>query len=350
MPAEALDVEAVSVRGQQKHGGEPFPLVLRCASPAAKLDQTVDWLAAHASDFEQKADRHGAILFRGFPVQSPEDFDRFIAAFGWENFPYEQSLSNAVRKNYTPRVFSANEAPADVTIYLHHEMAQTPVFPSKLFFYCQQPAESGGATPLCRSDVLFEQMLARCPDFARDCEHKGLRYTNVMPAEDDAASGMGRSWQSTFRANRREEAEQRLHGLGYSWEWSDDGCLRATTPVLPAVREVGPGRKTFFNQLIAAFRGWKDSRNDPGKAITFGDGTPLDRDTVLTVAEMAEQLTYDHAWQQGDVVLVDNYVAMHGRRTFSGSRRILASLVAAEHHGAELHGTEHHGAEHHGAS
>ena len=41
---------------------------------------------------------------------SANDFDRFIAAFELENFPYEQSLSNAVRVNYTPRVFSANEA------------------------------------------------------------------------------------------------------------------------------------------------------------------------------------------------------------------------------------------------
>lgn len=332
MPAEALDVEMVAVPGQQTHAGQPFPLVLQCASPTTDLDQTVDWLARNRADFDRRADEHGAILFRGFPVHSPEDFDRFIAAFGWDNFPYEQSLSNAVRRNYTPRVFSANEAPSDVTIYLHHEMAQTPIFPSKLFFYCQQPAEEGGATPLCRSDVLFDQMLAKCPDFARDCEQKGLRYTSVMPAEDDAGSGMGRSWQSTFRAKDRDEAEQRLRDLGYSWEWSADGCLRVTTPVLPAVREVAPGRKTFFNQLIAAFQGWKDSRNDPAKSITFGDGTLLDRATVLQVAEMAEQLTFDQAWQQGDVVLLDNYVAMHGRRSFRGTRKILASLVAAEQH------------------
>lgn len=334
MPAEALEVETIAVPEQQNYAGQAFPLVLRCSDPQSGLDQTVDWLARNEADLNRRALEHGAILFRGFPVQSPQDFDRFIAAFGWENFPYEQSLSNAVRVNYTPRVFSANEAPSDVTIYLHHEMAQTPIFPSRLFFYCQQPAEEGGATPLCRSDVLFDQMRARCPDFARDCESKGLRYTNVMPAHDDAASGMGRSWQSTFRAESREEAEQRMRDLGYSWEWSADGCLRATTPVLPAVREVAPGRKTFFNQLIAAFQGWKDSRNDPSKSITFGDGTSLDRETVLRVAEMAEQLTFDQMWEQGDVVLVDNFVAMHGRRCFRGTRKILASLVAAEQHSA----------------
>ena len=82
--------------------------------------------------------------------------------------------------------------------------------------------------------MLWEKLAAQCPQFARDCETRGLKYTNVMPAENDANSGMGRSWQSTLRAATRAEAETRLRELGYSWEWLPDGGLRATTPVLPA--------------------------------------------------------------------------------------------------------------------
>jgi alpha-ketoglutarate-dependent taurine dioxygenase len=332
MATKTLNTTELTVEEQQIHHGSPFPLVLGCETETADLDDSVRWASEHRDELLRQAQEHGAILFRGFPMRTPEDFDRFIAAFEMENFPYEQSLSNAVRINYTPRVFSANEAPADVTIFLHHEMAQTPVFPGILFFCCQKPADSGGATPLCRSDILFEQMLQRCGDFAKACEQKGLKYSNVMPGENDADSGMGRSWQSTFRATDRDQAEQRMRDLGYSWEWMEDDCLRATTPVLPAVRTAANGRKTFFNQLIAAFKGWKDSRNDPAKSITFGDGTPLERDTVLLVADMAEALTFDVRWQQGDVALVDNVLAMHGRRTFEGKRKILASLATAEHH------------------
>ena len=39
------------------------------------------------------------------------------------------------------------------SLELHHEMAQTPLYPSRLFFFCEQPAAEGGATPICRSDV-----------------------------------------------------------------------------------------------------------------------------------------------------------------------------------------------------
>jgi alpha-ketoglutarate-dependent taurine dioxygenase len=321
-------VVPISIRDQQTHGGRPFPLVLECRSDP-DLDGTTAWLAARRDELVRQATDHGVVLFRGFPLATAEDFDTFVTAFGLPNFPYYESLSNAVRMNRTPRVFTANEAPPDVAIYLHHEMAQTPVYPSHLFFFCEQPAATGGATPVCRSDVLWERLGERCPQFAGDLEAKGLRYSHVMPAENDATSGMGRSWQSTLRAQTRPEAERRLAELGYSWEWQPDGGLRATTPVLPAVRRLANGRTSFFNQLIAASQGWRDGRNDPSRAITYGDGTPLDRAGAAEAARLGDELAFDVPWQKGDVALVDNFVAMHGRRTFTGTRKVLASLIAS---------------------
>jgi alpha-ketoglutarate-dependent taurine dioxygenase len=330
---QPLAVAATGVASQQTVYGKPFPLVMACGDGAATLDQTAEWIGADREQLKAQTSEHGAILFRGFPVHTAEDFDAFVAAFALPNFPYNKSLSNAVRVNWTERVFSANEAPANVTIYLHHEMAQTPIFPAQIFFFCQTAAEEGGQTPICRSDILFERLSERCPEFARDCEQKGLQYTNVMPSENDAQSGMGRSWQSTLAAATREEAEARLQELGYSWKWLADGCLQATTPVLPAVRELPSGRKAFFNQLIAAFQGWKDVRNDPAKAIRFGDGAPLDQAATTAAAELAEELTFDVPWQTGDVVFIDNCLAMHGRRRFRGTRKVLASLASAQRHG-----------------
>lgn len=325
----AFQVETIQVPGQQTYDGREFPLALRCGAPSATLDETAAWLAENRGRLEEQAALHGAILFRGFPLATAEDFDRFVSAFDWPNFAYDESLSNAVRVNRTRRVFTANEAPPTVTIFLHHEMAQTPIYPSKLFFFCEQPAEQGGATPLCRSDILWRRLSECCPNFAEDCRRKGLRYTNVMPSANDANSGMGRSWQSTLGAETQEAAERRLKTLRYDWQWLDDGCLRVTTPVLDAVRDLPDGRIAFFNQLIAAYCGWKDRRNDPAKSITFGDGAPLDGDATLEAARLAEEITFDLAWQHGDVALVDNYVTMHGRRAFSGTRRVLASLIAA---------------------
>lgn len=304
-----------------------FPWIFKNSDERQGAAEVAEWVETHRQEVELGLAKVGAVLFRGFPVRTAQDFDAFVAAFGWENFPYSESLSNAVRVNRTPRVFTANEAPSGVTIYLHHEMAQTPVYPAKLFFFCEQPAETGGATPICPSDLLWHQLAHQFPAFARDCEEKGLRYSHTMPGEADATSGMGRSWRDTLGVTDREQAEQRLLKLGYTWQWLADGSLRVTTPRLQAVRDLGNGRKSFFNQLIAAYCGWKDARNDPSKSIKFGDGSPLDSEAVLGAIELAKQLTVDLEWQQGDVALLDNFAVMHGRKPFTGTRKVLASLV-----------------------
>ena len=312
--------------GQHEYDGQAFPLGIDVATES--LDEACAWATGAAPELSQLAGEHGAVLVRGLPLTKPEEFDAAVSALGYPNFSYANSLSNAYRINHTPRVFSANEAPADVTIFLHHEMAQTPFYPSKLIFFCQVAAGQGGATPVCRSDILWEQLKAEHGMFAADCETKGLRYTNVMPGEADTESGMGRSWQSTLSVDSRKAAEVRLAKLGYTWEWQANGDLSVTTPVLPAVRRLTNGRSSFFNQLIAAFKGWKDTRNDPARAIRFGDGSPLTPVDVAAASAIADELTFDIPWQPGDIALVDNFVAMHGRRTFKGTRKVLASLVA----------------------
>ncbi len=287
-----------------------------------------NYIAANKENIDAQLHAVGAVLLRGFDVPNADAFDAAVQGYGADNFAYAQSLSNAVRVNVTPRVFTANEAPPQTSIYLHHEMAQTPIYPSKLFFYCEIAPGEGGATPICRSDLLLQQMAQDTPQLLSAFASKGVRYTNVMPPADDSGSGQGRSWKSTLGAETKDAAEARLAKLGYSHEWLDDGSLRATTPILPAVCTLADGRQTFFNQLIAAFRGWSDSRNTAHKSVCFGDDMPITGADMEPVIAMSEALTYDLQWQAGDVALLDNYLVMHGRRPFSGKRRVLASLLS----------------------
>lgn len=322
-----LDVDRINLAGQQHYDEAVFPLAFGADQPANKA-VIAEWIAQHRTQIEDQLALTGAILFRGFGVVNDADFDAFIRAFDWPNFTYAESLSNAVRRNRTELVFTANEAPSTVSIFLHHEMAQTPVYPSKLLFFCEQAAEQGGATPICRSDILLQQLREQLPDFVAACESKGVRYSQTMPLEEDLASGQGRSWKSTLSAENRQQAEGKLAHLDYDWQWQEDGSLSVTTPVLPAVRQLNDGRTVFFNQLIAAFRGWKDARNSGEKSICFGDGSAIDSSHMALAIDLADKLTFDIPWQSGDVALLDNFLVMHGRRPFQGKRTVLASLVA----------------------
>jgi hypothetical protein len=330
MSASDIQVTVAAVPLQQQHDDTVFPYAYVCESPAASLGDTKAWVAEHRTEILELATKHGAVFFRGFPAETAEAFSEIVDQLEIANFPYKKSLSNAVRTNRTDRVFSANEAPSDVRIFFHHEMAQTPLYPKWIMFYCEIAADEGGGSPICRSDVLYNRLAEACPQFISDCEAKGLKYTNVMPGNNDADSGMGRSWADTLGVDTKEAAEARLRELNYSWEWQEDGCLRATTPPLPAVKEVSPGRKVFFNQLIAAYRGWKDERNDPSSALRHGDGSILDADAVRRAIEISDELAFDVPWQHGDFAIVDNTIAMHARSPFKGTRKVFASLAEME--------------------
>jgi len=269
---------------------------------------------------------YGLVLFRGYDVGSDRKFHDFIECFGYPNFTYAESFSNAVRRNRTPRVFTANEAPPEIEIFLHHEMAQTLVFPGQLFFFCEQAATEGGATPIGRSDLALDTLEQARPDFVAKLRSLGVRYRNAMPESADLASGQGRSWRDTLNVSDRKQAEQCLTDLGYNFRWLGDGGLSVQTPALLAVNQFSRGKDVFFNQIVAAAAGWTDAESDEEPRLCYGDYSRIDHEDLDAAIAACYEHTVDLEWQTGDIALLDNLKVMHGRRPFSGSRSILASL------------------------
>ena len=206
-------------------------------------------------------------------------------------------------------------------IFLHSEMAQTPIYPSVISLFCQAAAEQGGATVLCRSDRVYDELLAMEPELTGQLEALGIRYTTRMPESDARESGQGRSWKGTLSVTTVAEAEAKLKELNYAWRWEDDGALLAQTPPLPAVRELADGRKSFFNQIVAAYLGWAGARENPGSVLCFGDDSAIPSAFMERIVEVALDHSYDLQWQDGDVAVVNNHLVMHGRKPYSGDRK-----------------------------
>ena len=176
----------------------------------------------------------------------------------WEDLSYEDSLSFAVRTRRCERICTTNEGKTGGIVF-HHEQAQTPTWPSKLFFCCEKAATGGkgGGTGVCPSDALLKRLEAEHPEFIRDCVEKGVkyvrapapqttphtkchqssvhhargtgaasareersfcsgRYSSFMTDVQDTSKGVGRSWKSYFTVSTREEAEARMRELKYA--------------------------------------------------------------------------------------------------------------------------------------
>lgn len=204
---------------------------------------------------------------------------------------------------------------------------QVPEYPRKVFFYCEiEPAE-GGETPILPSHLVYQRMEKEWPEFVQKLLEHGLLYTRILGEGDDPSSPIGRGWQSTFLTKDRTEAEKRAASLGMRLEWLEDGVKTVSGPI-PAVKtDELRQRRVWFNSMVAAYTGWEDARNDPLKAVKFGDGTPLPKEAVMACLDILTEESVSIPWRHGDVLVLDNIAVQHARKSFAPPRRVLASLA-----------------------
>ena len=168
---------------------------------------------------------------------------------------YDDSLSNAVRHNRTPQVFTANEAPQNVEIFLHHEMAQT-VFPSHCFSSVSRLLQ-GVALRRCAALMCYLKNCQHLPEFVGLAER---RARAIPPCPPRPTPPRGRAEVGARPECRRRGGRGQARSLERDWQWLPDDAIRTTT-ALSLIRHAPSGNEVFFNQLIAAFCGWQDQRN-----------------------------------------------------------------------------------------
>jgi alpha-ketoglutarate-dependent taurine dioxygenase len=309
--------------------GQALPLVVHLKD--AGID-ALAWARANRAAVEARLAEHGAVLFRGFPVDSTDGFHDFAAAVAGELLEYKERSSP--RHEEGDRVYTSTDFPPEHRIFLHNEHSYATRFPLKLFFCCLVPALEGGATPL--ADV--RRVHDRIPPAVREkfTERKYMYVRNF-------GSGFGLPWQTTFQSDDPAAVEAYCQRNDIQWEWKADGGLR-TRQVRPAIStHPGTGEPVWFNH--ATFFHVSTLAPDVRSMLTavfpeadlpnntyYGDGSPIEPETldVLRAAYDAETIRFD--WQAGDVLLVDNMLAAHARESFKGPRKVLVAMAQPHAH------------------
>jgi alpha-ketoglutarate-dependent taurine dioxygenase len=267
-----------------------------------------------------------ALAFRGFDV-APEHVETAVSLCLRRPLPYVHG--NSPRTKVGRNLYTSTEYPPELTISMHNELSYADQWPARLLFYCQTAPATGGATPV----VDGARWLLALPAVVRDAFADGIRYTQNL----HDGVGFGRSWQQTFETADRLAVEALLAAGSAQWKWLPDGTLRISRTRPATIRHPLTGDEVWFNQADQ----WHEAALDPDTAqalrevlgrdnlpqsVAFADGSPIPAEYVETIRDTGLAQAVDVDWHPGDLLLIDNIALAHGRRPFTGPRRVLVAM------------------------
>jgi alpha-ketoglutarate-dependent taurine dioxygenase len=286
--------------------------------PHLTMVEPRDHSATIAGFFGHKLDvtlaRCGALLFRGFPLSSDEQFSALVETLARQQLQYQERSTRRTRT--AGNVYTSTEYPAAKSIAAHSENSFQSTVPGKILFFAKQPSTTGGETPIASNTEILTGL---DPDVLRELRDRGVRYVRNFDG------GFDMSWQEAFQTDDRMAVEEYCTHNAIEFEWISDSHLR-TSQVRPATRQ----HLFHPSNLDAAMRhALEDSLGPEGlpRNALFGDGKPMGDDLVEHVRATIAGAESAFPWRAGDVLIADNMLVSHGRRPYTGSRAIRVALI-----------------------
>jgi alpha-ketoglutarate-dependent taurine dioxygenase len=274
----------------------------------------------------------GALLFRGYEVTTVADFQRFVGAFTGAAARFDYAGGASPRDRVDAGVYTSTEYPPQVGLSLHNELSYADLHPSRLFFCCLVAPELGGETTLGDSRRILRRMDPAVVDTFRT---RGVRYVRNL----SSVRGGGYSWCEAFGTDDPAEAEAVCARLGAEFEWRNGGVLRVSQTRPATALHPATGEEVWFNQadgfhpsglppeLYVELMGLAGDEDGLRLNAYHGDGGPIERGALDHVRAVLSEETVAHRWREGDILVLDNFLAAHGRRPFSGPRRIVLAMT-----------------------
>jgi len=320
----AIDVSGESlVKTRYLSPDGKLPLVVEPATPGVDL---IDWARNNRPFLDARLLMDGAILFRGFDVPSTAHFEQLCLCFCPELYGEYGDLPRG--SNIGGRIYESTPYPPDRPILMHNESSQMHCWPLKQWFFCLQPAQRGGETPIADCRRIYELL---DPAIRERFARRGLMYVRNFSRDLDV------SWQGFFHTEDRAEVERYCHEASIQVEWRQDGGLR-TRMINPAVaRHPKSGEMVFFNQIQAHHVSCLDPETresmlslfrmeDLPRNVYYGDGSPIEDSLVDEIRTLYDEIAVGFAWQKGEILMVDNMLTSHSRNPYEGPRKIAVAM------------------------
>lgn len=307
----------------------PFVIENDSGRPAT-VDDLLQWYHAHQPYLAEKLCKHGALLWRGFGINTSSLLERVVRAMTGDLMDYVDG--NSPRTKVQAGVYTSTEYPPEYFISLHNELSYSEKWPRWQFFCCAIAPQQGGETPLADSRTLLQKLSAAT---VQTFQQKQVKYIRNL----HGGRGMGPSWQKTFETDDPATVNAYCAARHMTHEWLPNGGLRLSQVRPATLIHPATGEEVWFNQadqfhpsthpkaiydsLLKLYQG--KAENLPQNA-TFGDGTPIAVAMLDEIRTVTREQMVLLPWQEGDLVQVDNMLVSHGRMPFQGPRKILVAM------------------------
>ena len=300
---------------------KPLPLMFQ---PDMDDVDLADWAGSNRDFINKELLIHGALLFRGFDLASPAEFEKFAEAISPNLFAEYGDLP---REGVGGKVYGSTPYPSDQAILFHNESSHMHRWPMRIWFFCVQAAEHGGETPVVDCRRVYQLLDPKLRD--RFTEKKLMYVRNYI-------DGLDVSWQTFFRTTDRSVVEDYCRRSSTDFEWNGDR-LR-TKQICPAVvKHPQTNEMVFFNQLQLHHVSCLEpavrqsllsivEEEDLPRNVYYGDGSPIEDSVIEETREIYEQVAVSFPWQKGDVVMLNNMLVAHGRNPYTGARKIVVAM------------------------
>ena len=181
------------IKTEYLHPDELFPLV---AKPAVADVDIADWAKNNREFIEAKLLQHGGILFRGFIGPVVSAFEEFALSICSELFGEYGDLP---REGVSGKVYGSTPYPADKAILFHSESSHLHRWPMKIWFFCVQPAQQGGETPIVDCRKIYQLL---DPKLREKFAQKQIMYVR------NYTDGLDVSWKDFFQTEDKSVVEE----------------------------------------------------------------------------------------------------------------------------------------------
>jgi alpha-ketoglutarate-dependent taurine dioxygenase len=312
-----------------------FPLIIDGS------DKTEEWFGKNLPEIEQQLNKHGALLFRNFPLESRNHLERILKTLVPVQSVLDYKGGTSPREKMGEGIYSSTKMPFFLKIPLHSEMAYRKRFPKKILFFCETAPLWRGETPIVDIRKVYQDVPI---EIRNKLESEGIIYyrhlknftrSRKILTKLNPMIEMG-TWQFVFKTSSPADVDLYAAENHYETKWLPDGSVILKT-TLPATLTKGSWFNSFhFFQVHHRIWGWMNTiaytifsklSRSPDMSATTGKLQRLSSDEISKIVDAYEKNMTSFRWQKGDLLYLDNTVTAHGRSPYLGKRKILVSLA-----------------------